>query len=184
MTLLGFLEVVQWGFLVFFIALNLSYVVLNLVSLRAIARDADARAWQRLPRAFSSLEPPVSIIVPAYNEEATIAGALRSLLQLEYSELEIVVVNDGSTDGTMEVLAREFELVPFPEAYRRSVPSRAMSTVRSEGPTTLPSRSALAAGLSTGARVSRSTMRNTSSSARPPMSSLGTVSGSPSRGRS
>lgn len=124
MTLLDAIVAVQWVFLAFFIALNLSYVVLNLVSLRAIERDADARAWQRLPRAFSSLEPPVSIIVPAYNEEATIAGALRSLLQLEYSELEIVVVNDGSTDRTMEVLAREFDLVPFPEAYRRSVPSR------------------------------------------------------------
>lgn len=129
MTLLGFIEAVQWCFLAFFIALNLSYVVLNLVSLRAIERDADARAWQRLPRAFSSLEPPVSIIVPAYNEEATIAAALRSLLQLEYSELEIVVVNDGSTDATMEVLAREFELVPFPEAYRRSVPSRTVHGV-------------------------------------------------------
>ncbi len=124
MTLLGTIEAVQWGFLGYFIALNLSYVVLNLISLRAIERDADARAWQLLPRAFSTLEPPVSIIVPAYNEEDTIAAAVRSLLQLEYAELEIVVVDDGSTDHTLSVLAREFDLVPFPEAYRRSVPSR------------------------------------------------------------
>lgn len=129
MTLLGTIEAVQWVFLGYFIALNFSYIILNVISLRTIERDADARAWQLLPRAFSSLEPPVSIIVPAYNEEATIAGAIRSLLQLEYAELEIVVVNDGSSDDTMDVLAREFDLVRFPEAYRKSVPSREVHRV-------------------------------------------------------
>ena len=129
MTLVGTIEAVQWVFLGYFIALNFSYIVLNLVSLGVIERDADARAWQLLPRAFSSLEPPVSIIVPAYNEEDTIAAAIRSLLQLEYAELEIVVVNDGSDDRTMEFLAREFDLVRFPEAYRRSVPSREVHRV-------------------------------------------------------
>jgi cellulose synthase/poly-beta-1,6-N-acetylglucosamine synthase-like glycosyltransferase len=128
-TLLGAIETVQWVFLGYFIALNFSYIILNVISLRVIERDADARAWQLLPRAFSSLEPPVSIIVPAFNEEGTIAAAVRSLLQLEYAELEIVVVNDGSTDGTLEVLAREFDLVRFPEAYRRSVPSREVHRV-------------------------------------------------------
>lgn len=123
MTLLRLIEVVQWAFLAYFIALTVSYLALNLVSLRVIARDADARASLLLPRFFSRLEPPVSIIVPAFNEEETIAGTIRCLLQLEYPELEIVVVNDGSTDRTLEVLSREFELVPFPEAYRISVPS-------------------------------------------------------------
>lgn len=124
MTLVSAIELAEWTFLGYFVALNLSYVLLNLVSLRVIERDADARAWQLLPRAFSPLEPPVSVIVPAFDEEATIAGTVRSLLQLEYPELEIVVVNDGSTDGTLDVLAREFDLVPFPEAYRVSLPTR------------------------------------------------------------
>jgi cellulose synthase/poly-beta-1,6-N-acetylglucosamine synthase-like glycosyltransferase len=47
-------------------------------------------------------EPPVTIIVPVYNEEAVIVPALRSLLALRYSSLEIIVVDDGSTDGTLE----------------------------------------------------------------------------------
>ncbi len=48
------------------------------------------------------VEPPVSIIVPVYNEEAVIASALRSLLSLRYSVVEIIVVDDGSTDRTVE----------------------------------------------------------------------------------
>ena len=129
MRLAGAIEAFQWAFLGYFVALNFSYLLLNLAALGAVHRGAHARAWQLLPRAFSSLEPPVSILVPAYNEERTIAATIRSLLQLEYAELEIVVVSDGSDDGTMEVLAREFDLVRFPEAYRRSVPTREVHRV-------------------------------------------------------
>jgi cellulose synthase/poly-beta-1,6-N-acetylglucosamine synthase-like glycosyltransferase len=60
--------------------------------------------------------------VPAYNEAATIAASVRSLLQLDYPDFEIVVVNDGSTDATLDVLVREFGLRLFPEAYRVLLP--------------------------------------------------------------
>ncbi len=52
--------------------------------------------------------PPVSVIVPAYNEEKVIAGSLHSLKNLDYPSYEIVVVDDGSSDRTLEV-ARKFE---------------------------------------------------------------------------
>jgi cellulose synthase/poly-beta-1,6-N-acetylglucosamine synthase-like glycosyltransferase len=82
-----------------------------------------------VPRAYSGLEPPVSILVPAYNEEATIAASIRSMLQLTYSEFEVVVINDGSKDGTLDVLVREFKLQPFPEAYRRQLATREIRQV-------------------------------------------------------
>jgi cellulose synthase/poly-beta-1,6-N-acetylglucosamine synthase-like glycosyltransferase len=50
--------------------------------------------------------PPVSIIIPARNEAATIEPALRSVLALDYPHLEVIVVNDRSTDSTAAVLAR------------------------------------------------------------------------------
>ena len=49
-----------------------------------------------------SAEPPVTIIVPVYNEETMIGAALRSLLALDYPSTEIIVVDDGSTDRTLE----------------------------------------------------------------------------------
>ena len=47
-------------------------------------------------------QPPVTIIVPVYNEATMIAAALRSLLVLRYPEFHVIVVDDGSTDGTYE----------------------------------------------------------------------------------
>jgi len=123
------LEAFQWAFLAYFVGLNLAYIALNLVSLRVIGRDAEARAVPAIARFFSGLEPPITVIVPAYNEEATIAGAVRSMLQLEYPSFEILVVNDGSRDGTLDVLRREFDLVPFPEAYRVSLATRPIRRV-------------------------------------------------------
>ena len=61
--------------------------------------------------------PLVSIVVPAYNEELTVVESVRSLLALDYEAREIVVVNDGSRDGTLEVLKAAFELVPAPVSF-------------------------------------------------------------------
>lgn len=115
---------ITWFVLVFFVLLNGGYLLLNLFSLRALYRKGQEAFIGELPRAYSGLEPPVSILVPAYNEEATIAASIRSMLQLTYAEFEIIVINDGSKDGTLEVLKREFALLPFPEAYRRQIPTK------------------------------------------------------------
>jgi cellulose synthase/poly-beta-1,6-N-acetylglucosamine synthase-like glycosyltransferase len=121
----GALEVL---FFAYFAALNLVYLTLNLIAARVIGRDTEASAtWDE--RDLSTLVPPVSLLVPAYDEAPTIAASVRSMLQLEYPEFEIVVVNDGSTDGTLEVLRREFDLIPFPEAYRISLPTRPVRAV-------------------------------------------------------
>lgn len=50
--------------------------------------------------------PLVSVLVPAYNRADTIAETLNSLILLSYPNLEIVVVDDGSTDATAQVVAR------------------------------------------------------------------------------
>ncbi len=113
----------QWFFLAYFVALNGGYILLNFVSYFA-SRDYAQRRWAiALHHPFSGVEPPVSVLIPAFNEEATIATSVRSILQLEYPEYEVVVVNDGSKDATLRTLVREFGMVPFPEAVRVQVPS-------------------------------------------------------------
>ncbi len=67
---------------------------------------------------YSTYEPPVSVLVPAFNEAEGILDTVRSLLDQEYSEHEVVVINDGSTDATFDLLREHFKLEHFPEAYR------------------------------------------------------------------
>lgn len=73
---------------------------------RFLVRDPEvARALE-----FSALMPPISILVPAYNEVATACHSIRAMLMLRYPEYEVVVINDGSKDGTLRVLIEEFHL--------------------------------------------------------------------------
>lgn len=124
MTFRDAIEIGQWLFLLYFIGLNSGYLMLNMLSLVSLSRLMGANAADALPQAYSGLEPPISMLVPAYNEQASIATSIRSMLQLSYSQFEIIVINDGSRDGTLEVLQREFSLIPFPEAYRTRLATR------------------------------------------------------------
>ncbi len=123
MTLHDLIIVSQDLFLLYFIGINSGYLVLSVVAFFTLPRFMRRQALQHsLPSSHSSFEPPISLIVTAYNEEAVIVSAVRSLLQLDYSEFEILIVNDGSKDRTLEVLQKEFQLVRFPEAFRLRVP--------------------------------------------------------------
>lgn len=119
-----FIAISQWYFLGYFVLMALFYLILDGLAFLVLRRYLDRRFSIELPSTFSGLEPPISIIVPAYNEAATVTTSIRSLLQLHYPEYEIVVVNDGSTDETMEVLKREFGLVPCQTAWRKELESK------------------------------------------------------------
>lgn len=119
----------EWLFLAYFALLNLGYLALNLLSLVSLRRYMDRHSLDRLPQAYSGFDPPISILVPAYNEEATIVASVKSLLQLDYPEFEIVVINDGSRDGTLAELTRAFGLLPFPEAYWRRIPCKEINAI-------------------------------------------------------
>jgi cellulose synthase/poly-beta-1,6-N-acetylglucosamine synthase-like glycosyltransferase len=99
--------------------MNGSYLTLNFLSLVRLHRDNQARLLDDLPQIYSGLEPAISILMPAFNEQASIAASVRSMLQLTYSEFEVIVINDGSSDATLEMLVQEFSLVRFPESYRQ-----------------------------------------------------------------
>jgi cellulose synthase/poly-beta-1,6-N-acetylglucosamine synthase-like glycosyltransferase len=54
--------------------------------------------------------PPVTLLVPAHNEEKFICTAVRNLLDLDYPDLEVIVINDGSSDKTLQMMQKEFAL--------------------------------------------------------------------------
>lgn len=74
--------------------------------------------------------PPVSIIIPAFNEERVIVTTVKSALDLNYPYFEVIVINDGSTDKTLEVLRQEFDLVPLPFfVYRMIIKTERIKTI-------------------------------------------------------
>ncbi len=75
----------------------------------------------------SPLAPPITLLVPAHNEEKSICVALKNLLDLDYPELEIIAVNDGSVDGTLAEMQREFLLRPVRAVY---IPQAVSAPVR------------------------------------------------------
>ncbi len=65
----------------------------------------------------SPLAPGISVIAPAFNESVTIVQNVRSLLTLDYPRFEIIIINDGSTDNTLELLIEEFSMVKVDYAF-------------------------------------------------------------------
>jgi cellulose synthase/poly-beta-1,6-N-acetylglucosamine synthase-like glycosyltransferase len=73
--------------------------------------------WQRA----EAHAPRISVIAPAFNEELSIVQSVRSLLSLQYPDLELVVVNDGSKDATAERMIETFDMVPVERVVSRAL---------------------------------------------------------------
>lgn len=102
----------------YYLASNLVYLVLLIVALLSSRWHHQHLASLRLERMkFSPLTPPITLIAPAHNEEASILPSVRSLLHIDYPELEVVVVNDGSKDRTLAKLIEEYQLEPARMLY-------------------------------------------------------------------
>jgi cellulose synthase/poly-beta-1,6-N-acetylglucosamine synthase-like glycosyltransferase len=89
-------------FVGYLMALNLAYTALLLLGSRQVSewvRRRPLRDFRGVSR--SELSLPVTILAPAYNEEPVIVPSIRSLLASHYRELQVMVINDGSTDGTL-----------------------------------------------------------------------------------
>lgn len=111
-------------FLLYFLIANLFYTLLMVISLYAVSmqtKSAGRREFEGL--SSSPVTPPIAIIVPAYNEEQVIVQTVLSLLDADYPAKEIIVVDDGSTDETLERLASRFTLVRMDLIYREHVPT-------------------------------------------------------------
>ncbi|HEX9759671.1 MAG TPA: glycosyltransferase family 2 protein [Candidatus Acidoferrales bacterium] len=114
----------------YYLCTNLIYLFLLIVAIFSSTHHLRRLASTRLERLKASpLAPPISMLVPAHNEEKTIAVSVRSMLSLDYPEMEVVVVNDGSRDNTLAELVREFRLLRTDLLYVSEVPTAAVRGV-------------------------------------------------------
>ena len=118
-------DVLWWAdhsVLAYFIVLNSFYGLLLLMSIPELWSHWHLAEDEGLTRVLGSgALPGLSILVPAYNEELTIVESTRSFLTLEYTRHEVIVVNDGSRDGTMARLIEAYELFEVPAAFMVTV---------------------------------------------------------------
>jgi len=112
----------QFVVVLYFLAVNGWYLILLISSLLEMRRHmlliTDESRHLLLG---STLSPTISILAPAFNEEATIEASLKALLALQYPKLEVIVISDGSKDRTVQVLIEGFDLVPVKTIYERRI---------------------------------------------------------------
>jgi cellulose synthase/poly-beta-1,6-N-acetylglucosamine synthase-like glycosyltransferase len=110
--------------LLYFLTLNAVYLVTSLFAFTALRRYAirlKSIEVEEIIRTAGAL--PVTLIAPAFNEEATCVQATRALLTLRYPDFQILFVNDGSTDDTLARMIEAFELEPAALAPTASIPT-------------------------------------------------------------
>jgi cellulose synthase/poly-beta-1,6-N-acetylglucosamine synthase-like glycosyltransferase len=106
-----FLELSNHLLFVYYVLSNLGYLLMLAIALKTSA--AHLRRLESLPFDWikrSPMVPPITILVPAHDEQTSICTAVRNLLDLDYPELEVIVINDGSSDSTLQIMQREFRL--------------------------------------------------------------------------
>ena len=110
--------------LFWFFSLNTLYLIILILSIFEINKTKKNRYMYDINQVFRyKLLPPISIILPAYNEEKTIVESVYSLLFLHYPLYELIVVNDGSKDDTLKILKKSFDLLKTDYVFRRAIPT-------------------------------------------------------------
>ena len=122
------LENVIVGFNVFvlfyFLALNTTYLALFVISLMDVltfVRRTFLSDYRQIMQ--SEMTWPISVLIPAHDEEKSIVQTVRSLMMINYGEFEVIVINDGSNDETLPALIDAYELRRSDRPYKRSIPT-------------------------------------------------------------
>lgn len=114
-------------FACYFIALAVIYSIFLIIASFAILRRHRAHAYEDVHSLLKSDSlPPITFIVPAYNESKDIVTTTRTMLSLFYRYKQIVIVNDGSTDNTLELLIQTFALRKIHPLFDPKLPTHAI----------------------------------------------------------
>jgi len=112
----------NYGLAYFSIIISSSYLILMGLSYKNVKKQAKLWNLKNISMLFrNKMIPAISIIAPAYNEEMTIISSVKSLLNLKYPDYELIVVNDGSKDETLNKLIEAFHLIRVNYRYTTSL---------------------------------------------------------------
>ena len=124
----GVMTFLHWSIVVTFVYSGLLACYAAMMGILAIIEAGFRRQQDHAEDYESVLESahsiPVSIIAPSYNEELMAVPVLKSLLGQAYPTTEVIAVDDGSTDGTLAAMIREFDLEPRQVFYRASLATK------------------------------------------------------------
>ncbi|ELY56537.1 family 2 glycosyl transferase [Natronococcus amylolyticus DSM 10524] len=134
MTAIDLLAGFLFGFSVFvvayFVVANTAYLVIHLTALVELRRLINKRTFESTYQRFGSpFLPGIAIVVPAYNEAPVIVSSVQSFLDLQYPDYEVIVVNDGSSDDTLDRLVDAFDLEAVPASPPRELPCETVRDV-------------------------------------------------------
>jgi cellulose synthase/poly-beta-1,6-N-acetylglucosamine synthase-like glycosyltransferase len=111
------IKIVDQSVLIYFVLLNSVYGILLVIAIFELYKRYGEVETENLERVLKSESiPPITILVPAFNEESNIVEAIKATLKLNYRKIQVIVINDGSTDDTMGELTRAFDLKEVPLA--------------------------------------------------------------------
>jgi len=134
MNLDFFLKLISFGVIAYFLLVNLFYILMFILSFVGLVKHK-LRQRFATPNEIkkAKITPPISILAPAFGEELTIVASINSLLALRYGLYEVIVINDGSPDKTLEIMKDVFKLRKLARKYIAQIPTKPVKAIyRSE----------------------------------------------------
>lgn len=123
-----FIEIAKWldpFFILYFSIIYLNYTVLIILGMfQVLKRSKEFKIEDYTPVLQSNTLPSITFIIPAYNESNRIITIIENVMHLTYRYKKIIVVNDGSTDKSIEQMKEKFQLIPIPKYYVESLPTK------------------------------------------------------------
>lgn len=134
MDIMGYIRTVISFFnyfcMAFTVLLSVIYILQMIMSFIKVRKDSKSLLSNDYERyMYSDNLLPISLLIPAYNEEENVVQNIKSLLKMDYPNFEIIVVNDGSSDKTHEKIVEAFNLYQIESSQKVSIPTKEVSGV-------------------------------------------------------
>ncbi len=129
MDIMGYIRTVISFFnyfcMAFTVLLSIIYIVQMIMSFIKVRKDSKSLLSNDYERyMYSDNLLPISLLIPAYNEEENVVQNIKSLMKMDYPNFEIIVVNDGSSDKTHEKIIEAFNLYQIESSQKVSIPTK------------------------------------------------------------